>query len=97
MKAMAARRAVPVLALILAGTTLTSCGPNAEGASASGAPAPSSAASGSGTSAGASAPTPVGGSDGQSLGAGSDGGPQPCTAAQLKVTAANFDTGDLGG
>jgi hypothetical protein len=101
MKATTARHALPVIALALAGTALTACGPETDGASSSGSSAPSSAAAGSGTSStagrtaggGTSSSTSADRSGGQNQGSGRSGGPQVCTAAHLKVSAENLDTG----
>ncbi|MGW1504121.1 DUF4232 domain-containing protein [Streptomyces mirabilis] len=96
MKATTARHALPVLALVLAGMTLTACGPETDGASSSG----TSAAAGSDTSSGTSTSgtsTPASRSTAQNQGSGrsdgADGGPQTCTAAHLKVSTENLDTG----
>ncbi|MFF4958476.1 DUF4232 domain-containing protein [Streptomyces sp. NPDC001222] len=103
MKATTARRAMPVLALTLAGMALTACGPGTDGASSSGSSASSSAAAGSDTSSTAgptaagdtSSSTTAGRSGGQGSGrsGGTDGGPQACTAAHLKASAENVDSG----
>ncbi|MGW5476471.1 DUF4232 domain-containing protein [Streptomyces sp. NPDC004008] len=91
MKSTTARRALPALALALAGMALTACGPETDGASSSG----SSAAAGSDTSSGTS--TSAGHSSGQTQGSdrsdGTNGDPQTCTAAHLKVSTENLDTG----
>ncbi|MER7178392.1 DUF4232 domain-containing protein [Streptomyces hyaluromycini] len=103
MKATTARRALPVLALALAGMALTACGAETDGASSRGTSAPASAAAGADTTAGrttadgTSSSTSADRSGGQNQGSGgssgTDGGPQTCTAAHLKISAENFDTG----
>ncbi|MER5796007.1 DUF4232 domain-containing protein [Streptomyces sp. NPDC001980] len=106
MKATTARRALPVLALALAGMALTACGAETGGASSSSTSAPASAVAGADTSSGnsstagsaadgTSSSTSADSSGGQNQGSssGTDGGPQTCTAAHLKVSAENIDTG----
>ncbi|MFI6360953.1 DUF4232 domain-containing protein [Streptomyces sp. NPDC050743] len=97
MKATTARHALPVLALALSGMALTACGAETDGASASGTSAPASAAASADTSSSTSASTSADRSGGRNRGSGrssgTDGGPLACTAADLKVSAGNFDSG----